>query len=448
MQAKKWLTSALILSLVSAYPVTALAEGTPPTTTTTTTTSAPTATTPPSTTTSPSSTTSTPTTNTSMGATADSQMQNDPTARGAAALDALLKSGNVPTEFTAAIDAAVAVMKAQATVGAVGKSSSPAPELITALANLQAMIDSGKLSAEAKAECEKVVADVRAQYPADSLTATGSVAGAAVSPSGTSAVSSSAPQTTTGTGSPSDFGARTVGEAQAAVADHLKSMLSAGFISNETASANVAEVIAKLTDSLRSSGKAASEGEALAEVEAALAAKGAAKTAAELDVLAGVQERQGKRAEAMGTLKQRLEANPTTKAAYEKFIQMDAEAGTKRDLDTYVAGRKVSFDVRPQVKEGRTLMPIRALVEALGATVSWDPATRTVTIVRGAKEVKISIGSRVATVGSAEVSMDVAAEIQDGRTLIPVRFVSEGLGLNVTWLADSRSIVVTEQPVK
>lgn len=447
MQAKKLLTSALILFLASAYPVTALAEGTTTTTSTSTTTTSPSTTTAPSSS-SPSSTTSSPTTDTSMGSTADSQMQNDPTARGAAALDALLKSGNVPTEFTAMIDAAVAVMKAQATVGAVGKTSGPSPELIKALADLQAMIDSGKLSAEAKTESEKVVADLRAQYPADSSTATGSVAGAAVSPSGTSTASSSAPQTTTGTGNLGDSGARVVSDAQAAVADHLKSMLNAGFISNQTAAANVAEVIAKLTDNLRSSGKAASEGEALAEVEAALAAKSEAKTAAELDVLAEVQERQGKRVEAMETLKQRLEANPTTKVAYEKFIQMDTEAGTKRDLDTYVAGRKVSFDVRPQVKEGRTLMPIRALVEALGATVSWDPATRTVTIVRGAKEVKISIGSRVATVGGAEVSMDVAAEIQDGRTLIPVRFVSEGLGLNVTWLADSRSIVVTEEPVE
>lgn len=236
--------------------------------------------------------------------------------------------------------------------------------------------------------------------------------------------------------------------AHAKIGARLQAMLDAGKITNENARANMEAVIAKMLGEAVAEVETATEEEALAEVEEALEAEGENATAAELDVLAEVQVRQGKKAEAKATMQARLAKNPATKAAYEALISLEAESGEQQDLDTYVAGKKVSFDVRPKVKEGRTLMPIRALVEALGAEVTWDAETRTVTILKGETTIELQIGSSVALVNGVEVALEVPASIEADRTLIPARFVSEGLGLYVSWLAENRTILITEQPAQ
>lgn len=244
-------------------------------------------------------------------------------------------------------------------------------------------------------------------------------------------------------------GAEARAKAHAAVAERLTELLESGVIQNENAQANIEAAVERLLSDTMASGVARSEAEALAEVEAALEAKGPEHSAAELDILAEVQARQGKKAEALETLKTRLEANPRTRAAYEKYVALETELGTKQDLDTFVEGKKVEWDVRPFVEDNRTLVPVRKLVEALGADVAWNPETRQVTIVRGNTTIVLTVGSQVALVNGTEVQLDVPAQVvPGGRTVIPLRFVSENLGLNVTWLGESRTIVVTEEPVQ
>jgi hypothetical protein len=164
---------------------------------------------------------------------------------------------------------------------------------------------------------------------------------------------------------------------------------------------------------LKTDGDAATDEEALTAIEGTVEAEGEAATAAELDVLAQAQVKLGKKEKAKETLKAPKES--TAKAAYVALIELEQESGEAAELDTYVNGEKGQFDVRPKVKENRTLVPIRALVEKLGAQISFDAGTQTVTIIKGAQEIKLTIGSKVALVNGVEVKLDAAAEIDGGR---------------------------------
>lgn len=101
-------------------------------------------------------------------------------------------------------------------------------------------------------------------------------------------------------------------------------------------------------------------------------------------------------------------------------------------------GRELTLDQAPIVGNGRTLVPLRAIGEALGARVEWNPASQTATVALGAREVKVTIGSnRVVISEPGQIDKvlysDIAPIIASGRTLVPVRIISESLGLKVGW---------------
>ena len=101
----------------------------------------------------------------------------------------------------------------------------------------------------------------------------------------------------------------------------------------------------------------------------------------------------------------------------------------------YVAYRDMllSFDTPPQIIDGSTMIPVRLLFETMGAGVSWDDSAKTATIKKDGTEIKITAGNDTALVNGEEKTMDVGAKIIDGRTLVPLRFLSESLGYTVTW---------------
>lgn len=109
-----------------------------------------------------------------------------------------------------------------------------------------------------------------------------------------------------------------------------------------------------------------------------------------------------------------------------------------------INGVNAIMDVAPYIKAGRTYVPVRYLGEALGANVDWDEATKTVTVTKGDKSVVLKIGSKVAKVNGADVQMDVAPEITNGRTMLPARWVAEGLGYAVGWNEVLKQVVVQE----
>ena len=105
-----------------------------------------------------------------------------------------------------------------------------------------------------------------------------------------------------------------------------------------------------------------------------------------------------------------------------------AEASTQ----VTVNGKTLTFDSAPIVQQGRTLVPLRAIFEALGATVDWQPAAKTVTATKNDTVIQLIVGGQAYKNGQ-EVTLDVPAKIINGRTLVPLRFVSEALGATVDW---------------
>lgn len=104
----------------------------------------------------------------------------------------------------------------------------------------------------------------------------------------------------------------------------------------------------------------------------------------------------------------------------------------------------VPLDVPAALANGRTMIPIRAVAEALGADVGWDNATRQVTLTRAGTTVVMTVDSPTATVNGEAITMDVAPYISGGRTLIPVRYVAEFFGQKVEWNGKTRRVLISE----
>ena len=102
-------------------------------------------------------------------------------------------------------------------------------------------------------------------------------------------------------------------------------------------------------------------------------------------------------------------------------------------IPVYIDGQRQYFEVPPVNQEGRVLVPMRALFESLGAEVGWDHETRMITASKGAITVEMSPDTNLATVNGRRVELDVKPVIIEGRTLVPLRFVSTALGAGVGW---------------
>lgn len=98
-----------------------------------------------------------------------------------------------------------------------------------------------------------------------------------------------------------------------------------------------------------------------------------------------------------------------------------------------VNGQEKQMDTSPFIKDGRTLLPIRYVSETIGASVKWDENLQMITITLGDKTVMLWIDKNYALVNGSSVQIDVAPFIKDGRTVLPVRFVGESLGLSINW---------------
>lgn len=105
-------------------------------------------------------------------------------------------------------------------------------------------------------------------------------------------------------------------------------------------------------------------------------------------------------------------------------------------------GQKLTMDVPPMIVQGRTLVPVRAIMEALGARVEWDQETRTATVLHEGHVVVLPDGSSTAWVDGQAVTLDVPAQIHSGRMLLPVRFLVEATGGEVEWLAAEQTVVL------
>jgi hypothetical protein len=112
-----------------------------------------------------------------------------------------------------------------------------------------------------------------------------------------------------------------------------------------------------------------------------------------------------------------------------------------------INGSPLQLDVAPMIVNGRTLAPLRAIFEALGATVQWNPADQSITAAKGNTTIKLQIGSTTALNNGAQATLDAAPQIVGGRTLVPVRFIGEALGTQVNWDPTNYQVnIVTASP--
>jgi uncharacterized repeat protein (TIGR02543 family) len=125
-----------------------------------------------------------------------------------------------------------------------------------------------------------------------------------------------------------------------------------------------------------------------------------------------------------------------------KIIQLTIGSRTM-----YVDGSPVILEAAPIILNSRTLLPIRAVVEAVGGTIAWDASTQKVTIVQNDKTLVLWIDRNVATLNGQSVNIDsdpkVVPIIMSGRTLLPLRFVAETLAMDVQWNAATRTVTIT-----
>ncbi|HOO96437.1 MAG TPA: stalk domain-containing protein [Caldisericia bacterium] len=124
-------------------------------------------------------------------------------------------------------------------------------------------------------------------------------------------------------------------------------------------------------------------------------------------------------------------------------LQINSPKGT-------INGQSVSVDPPPTILQGNTVVPLRFIGEALGATVEWYAPEKRVTYKLGDREVILWVGVREAKVNGQIMSMNISPTIINSRTVVPLRFIGEALGATVEWIGETRSINIyyPEHPEK
>ncbi|WP_255248040.1 CotH kinase family protein [Paenibacillus sp. 7523-1] len=154
-----------------------------------------------------------------------------------------------------------------------------------------------------------------------------------------------------------------------------------------------------------------------------------------LNRLANLQEQLGR------------EVTPLPETIEDAGSETSSETGaTDQTISVILDGQAISFpDQDPLEQSGRVMVPVNAILEALGAEVTWDKTAKTVTAVLNDQTLVLQIGSSTATVNGETIDIDAPAIILSSRTLVPVRFISEGLGLTVDWDQTAAQVSLTSQ---
>jgi len=158
----------------------------------------------------------------------------------------------------------------------------------------------------------------------------------------------------------------------------------------------------------------------------------------------------------IGNIKLAFPQYEAQKVAVAKCVTPAPDEGTtgaaagqfKIDSNIYqLNGVAKVMDVAPYIKSGRTYVPVRYLGYVLGvaeADVVWDEGSQKVTLTKGDNVVELTIGNTTVTVNGEAQTMDVAPEITNGRTMLPARYVAEGLGYEVGWDPGSRTVLISK----
>lgn len=104
----------------------------------------------------------------------------------------------------------------------------------------------------------------------------------------------------------------------------------------------------------------------------------------------------------------------------------------------------VNTDVAPYIKGGTTIVPLNVVQQIPGISVKWDNASKTITITRKGDTVTLVAGQNFATVGSKKVALSVSSSLENGRVMVPLRFIAESANAHIIWNANTRTIYVAK----
>ena len=112
---------------------------------------------------------------------------------------------------------------------------------------------------------------------------------------------------------------------------------------------------------------------------------------------------------------------------------------------TYIVnGEEKAMDSAAIVHGSRTMVPMKYAAEAFGAKVQWDKNTRTAVITHGEKVIKLPIDANIIYVGEEKIEMDTKAVVVEGRTMLPLAYIAQSLGLVTSWDGETKTVKITE----
>lgn len=119
-------------------------------------------------------------------------------------------------------------------------------------------------------------------------------------------------------------------------------------------------------------------------------------------------------------------------------------ASAAGEIKVVLDGKEISFDQPPVIVNDRTMVPMRAIFEALGAEVDWNEETRTATGSKCGIYIDFQIDEPYMLKNTINIELDAPATLINGRTMLPVRAVAESFGVEVSWEAETRTVYMKD----
>lgn len=124
------------------------------------------------------------------------------------------------------------------------------------------------------------------------------------------------------------------------------------------------------------------------------------------------------------------------------FLSLMIPAGAASNIKIVINDNTVSSDVPPIIEDGRTLVPLRVVMEYLGAQVTYTNTTKTITVVKSNTILTLTLNKNTVFKNGENIKLDVPAKLVSGRTVVPLRFIGQALGSNVEWQHESKTVVI------
>ncbi|MGN7764010.1 copper amine oxidase N-terminal domain-containing protein [Paenibacillus sp. 22594] len=126
------------------------------------------------------------------------------------------------------------------------------------------------------------------------------------------------------------------------------------------------------------------------------------------------------------------------------FLASGAAMAAPTKIAVIVNDATVNTDVAPYIKGGTTIVPLNVVQQIPGISVKWDNASKTITITRKGETVTLVAGQKFATIGSKKVALSVSSSLENGRVMVPLRFIAESANAHIIWNANTRTIYVAK----